>query len=229
MHAARFHPYPHVPRVLRQLVAARLAPDRVDRVVVEVLAGQRDATDPDEVADAIEEPLRVRAEIVVEQHQHAFAAEALEPIVQMKRVAVDLGNVGTRRENIFKRVLGVGHPAHQLVIGVGSRHRISQRHDNPAVRNMPLDALAGGGNREISADLADRQRWIAALEVAQVPAHPVLVVRVEKVGLLDPRGQPDVALEPLMQPSGAGARRPYRDEFGKPRPAPVIPMLRWRH
>src|SRR5258708_36989089 len=95
-------------------------------------------------------------------------------------------------------------------------HRIAQRGDHSAIRNVRLDASGCERMKKIRTDFRDFAIAGGVAKVTRVPVEAFVVERVEELRLLDAVRQIDPALEHTMQPCGARATGTSADNLRQP-------------
>src|SRR5271155_1995295 len=186
---------------------------RVDQFAIGGGCGHRVAIDADEIANAVEMRLRIDAEVVVEQDQHAIVAKARAILGQMGGITAYLDHLRHFFEKHIERIEGQRVVTPEFVGGVDALDGIAKGADDFASRNMPGDALGGYGEAEVGIDLANWTHAVGVAKMIRVPLDTFRVVGGEKIGLLDSRGQIDAALQHFVQPGGTGAAGANADEI----------------
>ena len=139
-HAIRLmavEPVDHGGRAAGELAIFRRAREGV-YVAAKIGTGrERDSRDADEVADAIEIRLRLRAQLIIYRDQYVLAAKALEPRLELRGVAVGAAEIWRRFDCLLER--SAAQPAVvtlEFVHGIHSIDRIAHGRDDLAIRNL---------------------------------------------------------------------------------------------
>src|SRR3984957_10693525 len=189
-----FQPVHEFVRSARDARKPRQVVNRIDQLAVARRRRYRIALDANKITDAIEIRLRIGAQIVVKQYQHAVIDKPRAVVGQMRRVATHLDHLRNFYQKLVERIVRQRVVTPEFVGGVDSLDRVAERADDFASRNMNRDALGRLGKAEVRINLANRADAVGVAKVMRVPLDALVVVRGEEIGLLDSGGQIDAAL-----------------------------------
>ncbi len=174
-------PSDHIARDLRQARTGGQIIDGEHPFGADLRRRDRKARDADEIADGIQECLRVCFEVVVDQNLHPLPVEGGEPLRQMSSVTTRFDQIAARGSGVFKIHLGRDDASQHPVVRIGALDGIAQGANYFAPRQISRNPLARRRRREIHrTQFTDRHLALAMAKVIGIPVDAAIVKAGEK-------------------------------------------------
>ncbi len=146
------------------------------------------------VTDSIQKVLTIRKQIVMQQDQHTLAPEAIEPRLQVVRIASRVEQLTMAKGGALERGFGISNPPPQPIMGIETLRGIAQRADYAAIRQIVGDTFARERRVKITrSELADRQIGWTVAKIMSVPLQAKVIAPNEKLRFLGSFGQSHAA------------------------------------